>query len=661
MDELSRRDFLKIGLIGSAFLAVNTSGDFVRKIFGKQATTKKIIVLGFDGMDPKITKRLIDEGKLPYFKKLMEIGDFRPLRTSIPPQSPVAWSNFITGTDPGGHAIFDFIHRDPKNYLPYLSTSVTEPPKHNITIGNYVLPLSGGEVRLLRKGKAFWQILEEYDIPATIYKIPSNFPPAETKQRTLSGMGTPDILGTYGIFSYYTDRPIKLQEDIGGGEIYPVEVVNNKVHAQLIGPTNTFKKDKPKSKIDFTIYLDPEFPVAKIVIQGKEIILNEGEWSDWIKVKFDMIPTQSVSGICKFYLKEVRPYFKLYVTPINIDPSDPALPISTPENYCKELYEKFGYYWTKGLPADTKALDHGVLDEGEFLEQDDGILQERLRVYDYELNRFESGVLFFYISSTDQRQHMFWRLIDKNHPSYDEKLALKYGKTIENIYIEMDKILAETFKKLDKDTILFVMSDHGFSSFRRSFNLNTWLKENGYLKLINPWRQGEYEFHLNTDWSRTKAYALGLNSLFINLRGREKEGIVSPGAEADNLAEEIARKLKEVKDPETGERVIYEAYITKKWYKGPYINEAPDIIVGYNKGYRSSWQTALGKIPRKLFDINKGKWSGDHCMASELIPGILFTNKKIQKKNVSLYDLAPTILKIFGIKKPNEMSGNPIF
>ncbi len=661
MKNLTRRDFLKIGLTGSAFLAIGTSSDFVTKIFGKQATAKKVIVLGFDGIDPGIAQRMINEGKLPYFKKLREIGDFRPLRTSIPPQSPVAWSNFITGTNPGGHAIFDFIHRDPKTYLPYLSTSETKPAKHTVTIGNIVLPISGGKVNLLRKGKAFWQILEDYDIPATVFKMPSNFPPAKTKQRTLSGMGTPDILGTYGIFSYYTNQPIELQEDIGGGKIFSVRVENNKVKAKLIGPSNSFKKDRPESTIDFTVYLDPVYPVAKIAIQGKEIILNQGEWSDWIKVTFDMIPTQSVSGICKFYLKEIRPNFKLYITPINIDPSDPAMPISTPENYSKELYQKFGYFWTKGLPADTKALDHGVLDDGEFLAQDDGILQERLEIFDYELNRFDSGLLFYYVSSTDQRQHMFWRLIDKKHPSHDPKLAEKYGDTIEKIYIEMDKVLAKTFQKMGKDTILLVMSDHGFTSYRRSFHLNTWLKENGYLHLINPWRQEESEFHLNTDWSRTKAYAVGLNGLYINRGGREREGIVSPGFETDNLVEEIARKLREVRDPKTGEKVIYEAYITKKWYKGAYVEEAPDIIVGYNKGYRSSWQTALGKIPKDFFEDNTGKWSGDHCMAPDLIPGIIFTNKKIKKQNVSLYDLTPTILKIFDIEKPKEMIGNPIF
>ncbi|MFQ6082154.1 MAG: alkaline phosphatase family protein [Candidatus Aminicenantia bacterium] len=661
MKRLTRRDFLKISLTGSAFLALESQSDLVTKVFGKQDTAKKVIILGFDGIDPVIAQRMIDEGKLPYFKRLREMGDFRPLRTSIPPQSPVAWSNFITGTNPGGHAIFDFIHRDPKTYLPYLSTSQTKSAKHSITIGNYVLPLSGGEVALLRKGTSFWEILEEYDIPATIFKIPSNFPPAKTKQRTLSGMGTPDILGTYGIFSYYTTQPTELKEDIGGGKIFPVEVVNNKVRAQLVGPTNTFKKDKPKSIIDFTVYIDPENPVAKIVIQDYEILLNQGEWSDWIKVKFNMIPTQSVSGICQFYLKEVHPHFKLYVTPINIDPSDPALPISTPESYSKELYEKFGYFWTKGLPADTKALDHGVLDESEFLAQDDIVLQERLKIFDYELSRFDSGLLFYYVSSTDQRQHMFWRLIDKNHPSYDPKLAAEFGDTIEKIYIEMDRVLAKTFKKIDKNTILIVMSDHGFTPYYRSFHLNAWLKENGYLALINEWRQGESEFHMNTDWSRTRAYALGLNGLYINQIGRESEGIVQPGTEKQSLVDEIAHKLMEVRDPETGERVIHKAYKTREWYIGAYVNQAPDIIVGYNRGYRSSWQTALGKIPKILIEDNTGKWSGDHCMAPELIPGILFTNQKIKAKHVSLYDLTPTILKIFGINKPKEIIGTPIF
>jgi predicted AlkP superfamily phosphohydrolase/phosphomutase len=572
----------------------------------------------------------------------------------------VAWSNFIAGTDPGGHGIFDFIHRDPKTYIPIFSGTATEEAKKTIRLGNLVLPLSGGEVKNLRKGKAFWQILEEHDIPATIFKIPSNYPPVPTKQRTLSGMGTPDILGSYGIFNYYTTEPKEVKEDIGGARIHEVYVIGNRVEASLPGPVNTYKKDRPDSKIDFRIFLDPVNPVAKISIQGQEFILKEREWSGWKRIRFNLIPTQSVGGICMFYLKEVRPNFKLYASAINIDPRDAALPISTPKEYAEELDKKFGPFFTKGLPADTSGLDNDVLDDGEFLEQDDFVLKESLQIFDYELDRFDSGLFFFYISSTDQRQHMFWRLIDEKHPSYDPALASKYGKTIENIYIEMDKILAKAMEKADKDTILIVMSDHGFNPFRRCFNLNTWLKENGYHKLINEWKQTEESFFQNTDWSRTKAYALGLNGLYINQKGREKEGIVEPGAENENLVREIAQKLEKTTDPKTGEQAILRAFISKDVYRGPYVNEAPDIIVGFNWGYRISWGSPLGKIPKDVFEDNTEKWSGDHMGAPEIIPAILVTNRKIKLESPALYDLTATILNIFGIEKLKEMIGNSI-
>lgn len=661
MNHINRREFLKLGLATGSFLALGNGPDLVTKVFGKTDTPKKVIILGLDGLDPHLIKVWMDQGKLPNFQHLQRQGSFRPLRSSIPAQSPVAWSNFITGTDPGGHAIFDFIHRDPERYMAIFSSSETSEARKTISVGNLVFPLSGGDVKNLRKGRAFWQILEDYDIPATVFKIPSNYPPVPTKQRTLSGMGTPDILGSYGILNYYTTEVKEVMEDIGGARIHEVYVIGNRVEAKLPGPTNTFKKDRPESSINFKVFIDPVNPVAKITIQDNEFILKEGEWSEWKKVRFNMIPTQSVSGICMFYLRQVRPEFKLYISPMNIDPAEPALPISTPTNYAEELEKEFGPFYTQGLPADTSALDNDILDDGEFLAQDDIVLRERLEMFDYELARFDSGLFFYYLSSTDQRQHMFWRLIDKEHPSYDPLLASKYGNTIENIYIESDKILAKAMEKADKNTILMVMSDHGFTPFRRSFNLNTWLKESGYLSLINEWKQGEEMLFLNTDWSRTKAYALGLNSLYINERGREAEGIISPGVEKENLIREIAHKLENFKDPKTGKRPVFRAYVAKDVYHGPYVEQAPEIIVGYNSGYRSSWGTPLGKIPKVLIEDNKQKWSGDHCISPEVVPGILFTNQKIKAASPALYDLTPTILKIFGIDKPKEMIGKPIF
>ena len=661
MNQINRRDFIKLGLSAASLLALGQGTNLVTKTHGKRETQKKVLVLGLDGMDPHLMTVWMKQGKLPNFQRLWSEGDFRPLRTSIPPQSPVAWSNFITGCNPGGHAIFDFIHRDPENYIPQFSASKTTEAHKSISVGNLVLPLSGGKVELLRRGRAFWQILEDNDIPATIFKIPSNYPPAPTKQRTISGMGTPDILGSYGIFNYYTTESAEINQDIGGGRIHDIYLIGNRIEAQLPGPTNTFKKDRPESSIDFKVFIDPVHPVAKIVIQDHEFMLQEGEWSGWKRVHFNMIPTQSVSGICMFYLKQVRPEFKLYVSPINIDPAHPALPLATPKSYADELEKKFGSFFTKGLPADTSALDNDVLDDGEFLQQDNFVLQERLKMYDFELERFDSGLLFYYVSSTDQRQHMFWRLIDKEHPSYDPTIASKYGNTIENIYREMDKLLEKTLKKADKDTIILVMSDHGFTPFRRGFNLNTWLKENGYLSLINEWKQGEEAFFLNTDWSRTRAYALGLNGLYINQRGREAEGVVSPGKEKEALVREIAQKLENFKDPKTGERVVLHAYVAKDVYTGPYVEEAPDIIVGYNRGYRVSWASPLGRIPKQMLEDNTEKWSGDHCMAPDVIPGILFSNHKIKMESPALYNLTPTLLKIFDIQKPKEMIGTPIF
>ncbi len=661
MADINRREFLKLGLSAGSLLALGSPAELVTRVFGKTETRKKVLILGFDGMDPHLTSIWMDQGKLPAFERLRSRGSFSPLRTSLPPQSPVAWSNFITGLNPGGHGIFDFIHRIPEYYFPDFSGTKTSDSTKTITIGNLVLPLSGGTVENLMKGRAFWQILEDHDIPATIFKMPSNFPPLETKQKTLSGMGTPDLTGSLGEFNYYTTQTAELQQDIGGGAIHEVYVIGNRVEAKLPGPKNAFKKNQPESSIDFKVFVDSVHPIAKFVIQDQEFILKEKEWSGWKRVRFPMIPTQSVSGICTFYLKQVRPDFKLYISPINIDPAEPAMPISTPESYAKELENKFGPFYTRGLPADFKAMSHGVLDEDEFLAQDDTILAERKAMFEYELSRFDSGVLFYYVSSTDQRQHMFWRFIDEQSPMYDPDLARKHGNAIENIYREADKMLDKALNTVDKDTIVLVMSDHGFTPFRRTFNVNSWLKENGYIRLINNWRQGQEEAFMNTDWSRTKAYSYGLNSLYINLRGREGEGIVNPGAEKEALVREIAQKLEQVTDPKTGERVVTKAYISQENYQGPQADKAPDIIVGYNRGYRTSWSAPLGRITKEVFSDNMDRWSGDHCMDPAVCPGILFASEKIQADSPALFDLTPTILAIFGIDKPAEMVGKKIF
>ena len=658
---MNRRDFLKAGAGTAALLSLGTRPEGVLRAYGKRATAKKILILGFDGIDPHLADIWMKEGKLPAFKRLAGQGGFRRLGTSIPPQSPVAWSNFIAGTNPGGHGIYDFIHRDPKTYIPTFSASATEGATKTIRLGNLVFPIKSGTVRNLRHGKAFWQVLEEHDIPATVFKMPANYPPVPGRQKTLSGMGTPDLEGSYGTLNYYTTESKFVNEDIGGARVHQVYIIGSRVDAKLPGPKNSFKPDRPDTEIDFKVYLDPANAVAKISIQDQEFILREKEWSGWKRVSFPLIPTQSVAGICMFYLKEVRPQFKLYVSPINIDPARPALPISTPPSYGEDLEKKFGPFFTKGLPADTSALVNDILDEGEFLQQDDFVLQESRAMLDYELDRFDSGLLFYYISSTDQRQHMFWRLLDDKHPAYDPVLARTFGGTIESTYREADAILDRALTKADKETVVLVMSDHGFNPYYRSFNLNTWLRANGYLKLQNEFKEEDLEWAFaGTNWAKTKAYGIGLNGLYINERGREADGIVPP-AEKDALVREIARKLEDYRDPKTGDRVLARAYVAKDVYTGPFAGDAPDIVLGFARGYRISFTSPLGRVPKDILEVNTAKWSGDHMGAAEIMPGILLSNRPVRAEGPALYDLTATIMDVFDIEKPKEMIGASIF
>lgn len=659
---LSRREFLKAGVAASAVLGLGSAAGFTPRVYGKARATKKMIVLGLDGMDPVLTRRWIDEGRLPAFRKLLEAGgDFRPLGTSLPPQTPVAWSNFITGMDPGGHGIFDFFNRDPKTYVPVFSATETSGSAKTIRVGQTVIPLSSGQVRNLRKGPAFWQILEEAGVPATVFKMPSNYPPVASKQRTLAGMNTPDLKGSYGIFSYYTNEAARvIQEAGGGGRVYEVFVVGNRVEAELPGPANTFRAGAPEATIPFQVFIDPSNAVAKIAIQGHEFVLKEREWSGWTHVHFNLIPTQSVHGICLFYLKEVRPKFKLYISPIHIDPAHPALPISTPESYSRELERRFGPFFTKGLPADTSALDNGVLDEEEFLHLDNLIYEESMAMLEYELGRFDEGLLFYYFSNADQRQHMFWRLVDPRHPAYDEKLAARFGDVIARTYSEMDRAVDLALKKVDKDTVVLVLSDHGFNSFRRGFNLNTWLLREGYHRLKRPWKQEESAYFDNTDWSKTRAYGMGLNSLYINERGREGEGIVAPGADKDNLVREISQKLEAATDPLTGERPVLRAFIAKDTYRGKNMEMAPDIVLGFNRGYRISWQSPLGGFPKEIVEDNNQKWSGDHMSAPDVLPGIAFCSRKFTADAPAIHDLTASVLGVFGVERPKDMIGRNV-
>jgi predicted AlkP superfamily phosphohydrolase/phosphomutase len=626
-----------------------------------------MIILGVDGMDPVMLAQFMRDGDTPNLKKLAEQGGFMPLGTSTPPQSPVAWSNFITGMDPGGHGIFDFVALDRDTLLPYLSSArVEKGDREPVALGRWRIPLSSEETVMLRDGQAFWEILDAEGIAATMFRVPVNYPPVQAGERGLSGMGTPDLRGTSGTFTFFTDEPGYELGSVSGGLINGVNIVDGGFTGVIEGPINAFLEDTPRSTAEMRVSIDAENPVALIQFADERALLNVGEWSDWLAVDFEMVPgLVEVRGMVRVFLKQTRPNFSLYVSPVNIDPRSPAQPISIPPEYAYELAEAAGPFYTQEMPEDTKALSAHVLAPREFLTQSGLVMSERRRLLRYELQRFRhqgegSRFLFFYLSSVDQRNHMLARQMDAEHPFHDENTPPDLANAMRATYKEVDEMVGWVLANLDSQTRFIVMSDHGFAPFRRQANLNSWLEQNGYLKLKNPARRADYEWLLGIDWSQTRAFGIGLNSLYLNVRGREKNGIVAPG-EREALARKIAAELGTWTDPENGKAVVTQPLVREDVYHGPHVDEAPDIIVGYGRGYRASWATSSGKIPATLIEDNDKEWSGDHCMDSRVVPGVLLSNRPLKGEDADLRDMPVSILQHFGIKAPSQMSGRAVF
>ncbi len=610
----------------------------------------RVIILGLDGLDYDLTSRLMKEGRLPGLSRLAKMGGFAPLGTAVPAQSPVAWSDFITGHDAGVHGIFDFIHRDAATMEPYLSTSRTDPPKHVLKLGGWQFPLSGGKVELLRRGRSFWEILEQHGVPTAVLRIPANFPPSGTAGHELSGMGTPDILGGYGTFSYYTtDRLAFLGKPISGGNVYRIEETEGVVHAQLVGPDHPLKLTPEKLKADFTIYLDPDRPAVKLVVGDETRVLQEGEWSDWVPISFDLVPTQHLPVQARFYLKKVRPQLALYVSPLNFDPLTPVLPISSPVSFAAELARATGRFYTQGMPEDTKALTAGVFTPAEFLAQAKIAGQEVSDQFAYVLRRFDRGLLFFYCGNTDLVSHMMWRPMDPGHPAYDPVKDPPFADAVPSAYEEADRLVSYALDHVDKDTLVIAMSDHGFTSWRRTFHLNAWLHQNGYLAAKDESLPAGRELLTNVDWTRTRAYGFGLNALYVNLKGREKFGIVDP-ADRGRLLAEIQTALEATVDPWTQKPAIGHVYLRDQTFSdGGQRAIGPDAVVGYAKGTRGSDESALGEVEREVLTDNDKAWSGDHEMDTPAVPGILATSRPLKRTARNLRELNASVLAEFGI------------
>ena len=600
-----------------------------------QASAKKVIVLGIDGMDPAFLER--HWSALPNLDRLRRQGDFKRLGTTIPPQSPVAWSTFITGRDPAGHGIFDFVHRDPATLRPFSSMGETVESRRTLPLGPYALPLSRGEVVSFRKGAAFWQLLSGRGVNATVLRMPTNFPPVRCQCEELAGMGTPDLQGTYGTFTFFTSNPAQAAREVSGGRIVRVNAAGSEVLLPLEGPVNSLRKDRRRTSVTLVAHVDRAAGAARFDVDSARAILRPGEWSDWLRVRFPLVPgVASATGILRIYLKQLSPHLEVYVSPVNIDPAAPDVPISVPASYSRDLARHIGRFYTQGIAEDTAALRSGVFTLKDYLGQSRIVADEQMAMLRHGLDNFRGGFFFLHFLGIDQNSHMLWG---------------RHENELLETYRMVDAAIGRVMERVP-DALLVVMSDHGFAAFDRAVHLNTWLLREGFLAA----KPGPEEMFASVDWSRTQAYALGLNAVYLNLRGRERNGAVAPGLQAQIALRVLSRRLRDWRDPETGAPVVSDVDSP-----GANLAMAPDLIIGYNPPYRSSWQSAMGAVPDQTIEYNRDAWIGDHCVAARHVPGVLLVNRPVRVADPRLADLPVTILNEFGMPRPADMHGRVVF
>jgi predicted AlkP superfamily phosphohydrolase/phosphomutase len=615
---------------------------------------KRAIVIGLDGLEPSIVEPMLAAGSLPNLARLRGAGSYGRVSTTTPAQTPVAWSTFATGTNPGGHGIFDFIRRDPATYLPDLGLARYEQKNA------FVPPRAVN----LRHGEAIWDVLTRAGIPSTVLRCPCTFPPDDVKGRMLSGMGVPDVRGGLGTSTFWTtDASACTLESENVVHVDPGDVIRT----HLIGPRHP--KSGENQILDITVRVDAARGAVTIASAGDPASLDvkQGEWSDWLRVRFRLGLLQAVHGMVRFHLVRLEPHFELYASPVNFDAHTPLFPISAPWHYADELRKAIGPFYTTGMVEDHTGLSNGRFGEEAYLDQCAQVMRERERMMLHELERFREGFFFCLFDTPDRVQHMVWRFREADHPALAADAAFgangaarELAHAVEDNYVACDAVVGKALEYAGDDTLVIVLSDHGFGSFRRGVHLNSWLHANGYLALRPGAEPGADagEFFHDVDWGNTRAYALGLGSVYLNVKDREAAGTVA-AADGPALADEIAQRLAGLVDPATGDVAVRGAAVGHRVYSGEFAGQGPDLVVRFASGYRVSWATALGGVPAGIVEDNVKRWSGDHIIDPALVRGVLFANRAL-RGDASLLDLAPTILAALGAPKGEAMEGTSL-
>jgi len=715
----------------------------------------KVVILGFDGADSRLVEQWMDEGRLPNLSRLRSEGHYSPLAPTNPPQTPVSWSSFATGCNPGRTEIFDFLKRDPKDYLPdfamvseskrvflfgtrngpvlglaasvlalftaLLVLALVRVPRRIRVSASVLLGIAAGLAAYVaagtylpaevpdainnRKGRTLWQLAGEAGYQVQVIRVPATFPADRIENgHLISGLGVPDMRGRVGTPAYYTSDPAF---DPGDNE-FSLELIRlsarrGRVTTRIVGPYNKsfcdyaidrrlasiadpgqrvrerrtmereLKHRGVACRIDLPLALAITDSTCTVSTPGMSRVLHVGEWSDWFILDFPVNVVvdrfQPVRGMARFKLLALEPEVELYLSPINFHPDCHPVAFSWPPDHSEAIRKRFGLYKTLGWALDTWSLPSGVGDETLYLEDMRFTVDKYEEIMEGLLGDGTDDLYIQIFFFTDRIGHLFWQFLDEGHPLYDPVKARRYGPEVLGAYRRMDAIVGKARRLAGDDAVVIVLSDHGFSSFRRGVNYNTWLVRNGFMKLKS---EGENpatleklfdtrDLFAGVDWSRTKAYALGLGSIYINLAGRERDGVVQPGAEYEGVCRDIQEGLEGLIDPLTGAHPVTRVWTRDEMYTGYDPDLIPDLRAGNNLNYRVSWQTTLGGVPPDLIEDNLRAWSGDHCSNDpDLVPGILFINRKLDNPHPGIMDIMPTVLTLMGIEVPPEIDGKPL-
>ena len=571
------------------------------------------VLLGLDAFDPAIFEKLYGLGKLPYLGRMLELGGYARMEVANPPQSEVSWTSLASGLNPGQFGLFDFVHRHPQSYTPYPSLLTTSRRWYGV---RFTAP---------HQAYSVFDFAVDQGFPATRLWWPATFPPdLGSPVRSISGLGTPDILGRLGAGVFLTPESPGPQSEYKTRLVLLDRVGQHHYRGQLPGPFKKAGFAQAPSHVDVDLQIIDE-DLARVHVGQAGLDLRPGRWSPILELQFPMRFGLAVHALTRIVARLDEGIPSLYVLPLQIHPLHPVWPLTSPPAFGKRIWREHGRFLSLGWPQDTTGLEEGLLTESLFDELCDSVFEFRRRLFLDELDRFGDGILGAVFDSLDRVQHMHWR----DRP---ERIAAWYQK--------YDSLVGEILSQLAgrPETRLLVISDHGFADFDVKVDVNRWLQQEGYLVASDGQQAGNLE---SVDWGRTKAYSLGLNSLYLNLKGREGQGSLDP-AQKDSAGEELRRRLLDWKDA-SGHQVFSSVWLGSEAFSGSLVERGPDLVLGFNAGFRASAENGLGGWTSKALRANQDRWSGDHCIDPQWVPGVLFSSEPLWRNSAPGYGDIPEI------------------